>query len=103
VRAIDFLIQNSALDGVVNLSSPAPLPNSELMADLRRAWGIGIGLPASSLMLEAGAIFLRTETELILKSRRVVPGRLLESGFRFDFADWPAAAKDLVARWRKSE
>ena len=51
-------------------------------------------------MLEFGAVFLRTETELILKSRRVVPGRLLESGFRFAFPEWPAAAQDLVARWR---
>jgi NAD dependent epimerase/dehydratase family enzyme len=51
-------------------------------------------------MLEIGAVFLRTETELILKSRRVVPGRLLQSGFRFQFPDWPAAAQDLVERWR---
>jgi uncharacterized protein (TIGR01777 family) len=103
LRSIDYLIQNPSLDGAVNLSSPEPLPNSEFMADLRRAWGIGVGLPASSWMLEAGAIFLRTETELILKSRRVVPRRLLDHGFRFEFANWPAAAKDLVTRWRKSE
>jgi uncharacterized protein (TIGR01777 family) len=103
LRSIDYLIQNPSLDGVVNLSSPHPLPNKEFMADLRRAWGIGVGLPASSWMLEAGAIFLRTETELILKSRRVVPRRLLDHGFRFEFANWPAAAKDLVTRWRKSE
>jgi uncharacterized protein len=101
VRAIDFLIETPAFDGAVNLSSPSPLPNSEFMATLRRAWGIGVGLPANRLMLEVGAIFLRTETELILKSRRVVPGRLLEQGFRFEFPDWPAAAADLVNRWRK--
>jgi hypothetical protein len=51
-------------------------------------------------MLEVGAFFLRTETELILKSRRVVPGRLLAAGFRFAHPDWAAAAVDLVARWR---
>lgn len=101
VRAIDFLIANSQLDGVVNLASPVPLPNSEFMAILRRAWGIGVGLPANRWMLEFGALFLRTETELILKSRRVVPGRLLEHGFRFEFPDWQAAAKDLVQRWRQ--
>ncbi|MGA8035283.1 MAG: TIGR01777 family oxidoreductase [Candidatus Acidiferrales bacterium] len=100
VRAIEFLISDSSLVGVVNISSPLPLPNAEFMEDLRKAWGIGIGLPAGSWMLEVGAIFLRTETELILKSRRVMPGRLLGKGFPFAFEDWPAAAKDLVTRWR---
>jgi NAD dependent epimerase/dehydratase family enzyme len=51
-------------------------------------------------MIEIGAVFLRTETELILKSRRVIPARLLDAGFRFEFAGWPSAARDLVARWR---
>jgi NAD dependent epimerase/dehydratase family enzyme len=50
-------------------------------------------------MLELGAIFLHTETELILKSRRVVPGRLLEAGFKFRYPDWPEAAEDLARRW----
>ena len=49
-------------------------------------------------MLEVGAFFMRTETELVLKSRRVVPGRLLESGFAFAFPEWEAAARDLVSR-----
>jgi hypothetical protein len=51
-------------------------------------------------MLEVGAFFLRTETELILKSRRVVPGRLLQSGFGFAFPAWTEAAADLCRRWR---
>jgi len=70
------------------------------MKELRAAWGISIGLPASNWMLETGALFLRTETELILKSRRVIPGRLLRSGFVFEFGDWTQAAKDLCNRWR---
>ena len=70
------------------------------MRALRRAWGTRIGLPATRWMLEVGAVFLRTETELMLKSRRVVPQRLLEAGFRFNFAEWPSAANDLVQRWR---
>lgn len=53
-------------------------------------------------MLEIGAFFMRTETELILKSRRVVPIRLLESGFKFEFQDWENAAKDLCKRWKKA-
>jgi hypothetical protein len=54
-------------------------------------------------MVEIGAVFLRTETELILKSRRVVPARLLESGFVFQFPSWPEAARDLCRRWRAGE
>jgi uncharacterized protein (TIGR01777 family) len=101
VRAIQYLIAREEIDGVVNVAAPVPLPNSEFMAALRSAWGKSVGLPAAEWVLAFGAIFLRTETELILKSRRVVPGRLLESGFRFQFPDWPAAAEDLVKHWRK--
>jgi NAD dependent epimerase/dehydratase family enzyme len=56
-----------------------------------------IGLPATKWMVEIGAAVMRTESELALKSRRVVPARLLESGFRFAFPAWPAAAPDLRA------
>jgi uncharacterized protein len=100
VRAIYFLIARSEIDGAVNLASPHPLPNREFMAALRRAWGTRIGLPSAQWMLEMGAIFLRTETELILKSRRVIPGRLLQEGFSFTYPDWPDAARDLCKRWR---
>ena len=100
VRAVDWLIEREDIDGAVNLASPGPLPNLEFMSALRRAWGQGIGLPADEWMLEFGAFFLRTETELILKSRRVVPGRLLASGFSFSFPNWRDAAEDLCRRWR---
>jgi len=103
VRAIEFLIEHKEWQGAVNLAAPNPLPNRDFMRDLRKAWGASIGLPAARWMLEAGALFLRTETELILKSRRVVPGRLLSAGFGFQFPDWPAAAKDLVSRWREAQ
>jgi NAD dependent epimerase/dehydratase family enzyme len=99
--AIEFLIAHPELDGAVNIASPQPLPNREFMRVLRRAWGAPIGLPAATWMLEIGAIFLRTETELILKSRRVVPSRLLEAGFAFRFPSFGEAARDLVSRWRK--
>lgn len=102
-RALDYLIQQEDIDGIVNIASPNPLPNDEFMAALRQAWGTKIGLPATAWMLELGAVFLRTETELVLKSRRVVPGRLLAHGFEFEFPEWPAAARDLVERWRKGE
>jgi len=102
LRSIEYLMAHDDLDGAVNLASPNPLPNAEFMAAIRKAWGARIGLPAMEWMLEIGAVFLRTETELILKSRRVVPGRLLAHGFKFDFPNWSAAAQDLVDRWRKN-
>jgi NAD dependent epimerase/dehydratase family enzyme len=69
------------------------------MRDLRAAWGNPIGLPATTWMLELGAIFMRTETELILKSRRVVSGILTQHGFSFQFPSWPEAAQDLCRRY----
>lgn len=100
-RAADFLIRREDISGPVNLASPNPVPNREFMAGLRRAWGAPFGLPAPAPLLAIGALFLRTETELILKSRRVVPGRLLESGFKFEFPEWPSAARNLCEDWRR--
>jgi uncharacterized protein (TIGR01777 family) len=103
VRAIELLIARRDLDGCINVCSPNPLPYADFMACLRRACGVRIGLRATQWMLELGAFFLRTETELVLKSRRVVPGRLLEAGFDFTFPQWPEAAVDLVARWKEEQ
>jgi uncharacterized protein (TIGR01777 family) len=101
IRAVYWLIEHENLSGAINISSPNPLPNREFMRIFRAAWGTKIGLPATRLMLEIGAFFMRTETELILKSRRVVPTRLLQSGFEFDFPEWQDAARDLCRRWRE--
>ena len=100
VRAILWLIAHGEVSGPVNLAAPNPLPYAEFMADLREAWGIKFGLPATAWMLEIGARVLGTETELILKSRRVVPGRLLGAGFTFGHPEWGEAARDLCERWR---
>jgi hypothetical protein len=97
LRAIEWLIEHRYTDGVVNVAAPNPVPNEEFMRELRDACGTRIGLPASRWMLALGAVFLRTETELVLKSRRVVPSRLLESGFRFEFPLWRDTARDLCA------
>jgi uncharacterized protein (TIGR01777 family) len=101
VRAIYWLIEHDSVAGPVNLSAPHPLPNAEFMRAIRQAWGIPFGLPTPKWMLEIGAVFLKTETELILKSRRVVPKRLLEAGFPFQFPTWPEAAQDLCRQWRE--
>lgn len=102
VRAVSWLLARDTVNGAVNLAAPAPLPNAEFMQALRRAWGMPIGLPATEWMAAIGAMLMRTETELVLKSRRVVPGRLLEEGFTFEFPEWPAAARDLCQRWRET-
>jgi hypothetical protein len=100
VRAVDFLIEHEEMEGAVNVSSPYPIPNREFMQELCDAWGAQFGLDATEWMLEIGAFFLRTETELILKSRRVVPRRLLEAGFTFEFPEWPEAARNLLVAKR---
>ena len=97
VRAVTWLM-SSSLEGAVNVASPEPLPYRDFIGRLRRVAGAPVGLPATRWMLELGAIALRTETELILKSRRVIPRRLLDSGFCFEFPSWDAACLDLVHR-----
>ena len=101
VSAIHFLLQREDMNDIVNLSAPNPVPNKEFMAELRRAWGARIGLPATKWMLEVGAAIMGTETELVLKSRRVLPGRLLREGFQFAYPEWAGAARELCERWRK--
>ncbi len=101
IRAVYWLIENEGVAGPVNLAAPGPLPNADFMRGLREAWGIRLGLPSTEWMLEIGARLLQTETELILKSRRVVPGLLMQHGFDFQFPTWPVAARDLCRRWRE--
>jgi uncharacterized protein len=98
-RAVRWLIDND-VDGAINLAAPEPLPCEEFLRELREAWGSTLAIPASGLVLEIGAMLARTEPELVLKSRRVMPGRLMEHNFVFDFTTWHDAARDLCARWR---
>src|SRR5581483_987070 len=93
--AVDWLIQHENFAGPVNVTAPNPVTNSEMMRALRQLCHVPFGLPATGWMLEVGAFFLRTETELVLKSRRVIPGRLLESGFVFRFPEIRGAFEDL--------
>ena len=101
IRAVRWLVDRPDVDGAINLAAPEPLPNADFMRTLRDAWGIRLGVPSPAWLLEIGAVVLRTETELVLKSRRVVPRRLLDLGFAFDFSSWPGAARDLCHEWRK--
>jgi uncharacterized protein (TIGR01777 family) len=98
-RAVQFIMEDdrpNPLQGPVNVASPHPVTNRQFMRIFRQACHKRLGLPATRWLLEIGAFFLRTETELLLKSRQVVPGRLLASGFQFEFPDLKSALEDVV-------
>lgn len=101
VGAVEFLIEHDELDGPIIVAAPNPLPQRAFMAALREALGVRVGLPATKWMAEVGAWVLRTDTELLLKSRRVVPSRLLAAGYDFELPTWPEAAAALVASRRR--
>jgi uncharacterized protein (TIGR01777 family) len=98
--AIQFLIDRNDMSGPVNLAAPDPLPQRDFMRELRGAWRMPAGLPATKWMAELGAFAIRSDSELLLKSRRVIPGRLLAAGFEFGYGEWARAAPDLVRRVR---
>lgn len=95
-RAIEFIIENE-LSGSINVVSPKPIQNEEFMKKLQKAVGIPFGLSISKPMLEFGAKIIKTETELVLKSRNVIPKRLTENGFQFEFGDLDRTFKDLLS------
>lgn len=100
IRALRFLIDQRFISGFVNIAAPNPLPNADFMKAIRDAWGIPFGIGAGRHLLEVAAFLIRTETELLLKSRRVIPGRLMQNGFQFLHPNWPDAARELCEEWR---
>jgi uncharacterized protein (TIGR01777 family) len=98
--AVQFLIDRHDMSGPVNLAAASPAPQRDFMRELRDAWGVRLGLPATRWMAELGAFVIRSDTELVLKSRRVIPGRLLAAGFDFRYGTWAQAAHELVQRAR---
>jgi uncharacterized protein (TIGR01777 family) len=99
-RAVEFIVAHEELAGPINIAAPKPLTNRDFMAALRWAWDVPNGFPAPALAIKLGAIFMRTEPELVLQSCRAVPGRLLNAGFEFEFPGWQEAAEDLVRQWK---
>jgi len=95
-RAIEFLSTSPDFGDTVNVTSPNPVENRDLMAILRRVLGVRFGIPLFGWMLEVGAFGIRTETELLLKSRWVVPTRLLAAGFEFKFPQLDGALRDIL-------
>ena len=94
-RCTEWLLEHTELDGVINCTAPGPLKNKIFMQYIRKAEGMPFGLPAPEWLLKIGAIVIGTETELILKSRWVLPQRLLNSGFVFQFPEAEFAVKDI--------
>ena len=99
-RAVEWLIDRDDFSGPVNLASPNQIPQREMMRIIRRELGVPFGLPATRRMLEVAAFFHRTEAELIIKSRRVVPDRLLTAGFEFRFPRMEDALREIEGRLR---
>lgn len=97
-RAVDWILDHNELSGAVNVAAPNPVTNAEMMRALRQVVGARFGLPATEWMLHIGALFLRTEVELLLKSRRVISKRLLDSGFQFEFPTMCEALSELNTR-----
>jgi len=97
IRSVYWLIEKD-LSGAINLCSPNPVPNAEFMQTLRETADIRVGVPAAAGIVKLGAAFMHTEAELVLKSRKVLPQRMVDSGFEFQFPEWRAAAVDLFKR-----
>jgi len=96
-NAVDFIIQKE-ISGVVNVVSPEPIRNSDFMLKLRKAVGFPFGIPVNIFLLKIGSFIIRTEAELVLKSRNVIPKRLLENGFKFKFENIDEAFKNLLSK-----
>ena len=98
IGAIEFILSHNEIDGTINLAAPKPICNADMMAELRQACDVKVGLPAYTWMVYLGAFLMGTEAELPLKSRYVIPGRLLKSGYRFKFETMQAALNDLISK-----
>jgi hypothetical protein len=91
IRAVEFLVAREDLDGVVNLV-PEPLRNCDFLRVPREAWGASFGLPNPEWLLELGAVFMRTDSELVLKAAASCQACLLEFRSSFHFATGPPPA-----------
>ncbi|HZH58269.1 MAG TPA: TIGR01777 family oxidoreductase [Metabacillus sp.] len=95
-RIVLFLQDRQDLEGVFNCSAPHPVSNQELMKKLRTIMNIPFGLPSPKWMLELGSILIRTETELVLKSRWVLPDRLEKEGFTFTYNTLDKTLREIL-------
>lgn len=97
-RMIEWIYDNKEIKGTYNCCSPNPVPNETFMALLRKETGHSLGLPAYTWMLKIGAPLIGTEAELVLKSRWVVPTKILETGFQFKYPLLEDAFADIISK-----
>jgi len=95
-RMIDWCLLDASVNGTYNCTAPVPLSNRDLMKQMRQAYHMPLGLPSPAWLLEIGAFFLRTETELLLKSRYVIPERAMKEGFRFQYGNFGEGLRELT-------
>jgi uncharacterized protein (TIGR01777 family) len=95
-RIVEYIIDHENMSGAVNVTAPNPLSNKEFMMKLRKEMKAPFGLNAPVWQLEIASIFLKTETELLLKSRNVYPDKLMKSGFEFSYLEIDSAFKNLI-------
>lgn len=95
-KCTEWVLQNEAVSGIFNCTSPKPVKNEEMMAAIRKACGVPFGIPAPAWLLEIGTQIIGTETELLLKSRWVLPKRLLDNQFEFSYPEIEHAVNDIV-------
>ncbi len=100
-RAVHFIIKKNDLEGVFNLVAPKPTTNKQLMQTIRKVLKTPFGIPLPKWLLEIGAVLIQTETELVLKSRRVVPKRLIDEGFIFKYHDLTKSLNHLLLNKEK--
>jgi uncharacterized protein (TIGR01777 family) len=98
ISIVEWLYKNNNANGTYNASAPNPVSNNEMMHEIRKCLGILFGLPAPAWLLKIGAQLIGTETELLLKSRWVVPARLLKEGYTFKYPSLPTALKDILQK-----
>lgn len=102
-RIIDWMLEHTEMEGIYNLSSPGPVTNNEFMKTLRQVTGYKFALPAPEWMLRLGGMLIGTEPELILKSRWVLPVKLLTSGYKFKFPEIEGAFKDIIGQTERKK
>jgi uncharacterized protein (TIGR01777 family) len=93
---VEWIIKNDSINGPINCTSPEPLKNNAFMKIIRNQYHMPVGLPAPVWILELGAMIIGTETELILKSRWVLPEKILKSGYRFHYPSLDVAVKNIL-------
>lgn len=94
-EAVNFIIENENFEGAINITAPKSLSNEDMMGQIRKKIKVSFGIPSPVWLLELASVFIKTETELMLKSRNVYPEILLENDFKFRYDTFEKALEEL--------